>query len=93
VRALFGREEESEGELMLVTTDGIPGFELEALAGVVAGVSSDQVKAIDQMERYARERGAHAVVGIRIDSFASGGAVFADRHCIAYGTAVRVGAA
>jgi len=51
------------------------------------------VKAIDQMERYARERGAHAVVGIRIDSFASGGAVFADRSCIAYGTAVRVRAA
>ncbi len=58
MRAGFGREEESEGELMLVTTDGIPGFELEALVGFVAGVSSDQVKAIDQNGAAVRVRAA-----------------------------------
>jgi uncharacterized protein YbjQ (UPF0145 family) len=41
----------------------------------------------------ARKLNADAVVAVRIDSSASGGALVADNQAFAYGTAVRTGAA
>ena len=82
--------EASEEPLLLATTDEIPGFASDEFIGFVAGFASDRTHALELMEKSARERGANAVVGIRIHSSASGGAFVSNDEAFAYGTAVRV---
>ncbi len=88
---LSGRGAEADEEpLLLATTDHLPGFTTDEFVGFVAGLASDRTDALELMEKTARERGANAVVGIRVDSSASGGALVSNDEAFAYGTAVRV---
>ena len=74
--------------VLLTTTEGIPGHEIDEAIGLVAAIDSDTERALEQLERYAAERGATAVVAVRLATSATGGAVIASYETIAYGTAV-----
>ena len=80
---------DDDDALLLVTTDGIAGHEIDEVLGFVAGFASDRDSALRLLERQARDRGANAVVAIRLDSSASGGAFVSNEQAFAYGTAVR----
>jgi uncharacterized protein YbjQ (UPF0145 family) len=74
--------------MLLATTDGLAGWEVDETLGPVAGFASSPDRALDLMETQAEERGATAVVGVRLTTSASGGAFVSDRDAFAYGTAV-----
>ena len=75
--------------VLLVTTDGVAGREIVDVLGLVAGFSSDREQALGVLADQARDLGADAVVAVRIDSTASGGAFISNDEAFAYGTAVR----
>jgi uncharacterized protein YbjQ (UPF0145 family) len=75
-------------DVLLTTTEALPGYEIEDVMGLVAGIHADVDGALTQLERYAAERGATAVVGVRLSTSASGGAFIASHETVAYGTAV-----
>ena len=79
--------------VLLVTTDGVPGRDIIEVLGFVAGLSSDRERALGVLVEEARKLGADAVVAVRVDSSASGGAFVADNQAFAYGTAVRTNTA
>jgi uncharacterized protein YbjQ (UPF0145 family) len=84
------RKDDDEGSVLLVTTESVPGFEVGDVLGLVAGEAGDRKRALDVLARTAAERGADAVLAVRMDSSASGGAFVSDRESFAYGTAVRL---
>jgi uncharacterized protein YbjQ (UPF0145 family) len=84
------RRAETRGSVLLVTTESLPGFEVVDVLGLVAGESPNRERALEALARTAAERGADAVLAVRIDSSASGGAFVSDRDAFAYGTAVKV---
>ena len=86
---LRGGDESDDERVVLATTDGLPGYEIEDVIGLVAGYASDREGALRLMEGKARELGANAVLAVRIDSSASGGAFVSSLEAFAYGTAVR----
>jgi uncharacterized protein YbjQ (UPF0145 family) len=75
--------------MLLATTDDLAGWDVDEALGLVGGSASDPVRALELMEAQAEERGATAVVGVRLTTSASGGAFVSDRDAFAYGTAVR----
>jgi uncharacterized protein YbjQ (UPF0145 family) len=92
---IFGRRDRSEEEderLLLVTAETVTGWDIVEVIGLVCGAASDRDKALERMEEQAIEWNADAVVAVRLDSSASGGAFVSDREAFAYGTAVRVSA-
>ena len=87
---LSHRGDELDGErVVLATTDGLPGHEIEEVIGFVAGFADDREAALRLMERKARELGANAVLAVHVDSSVSGGAFVSTHEAFAYGTAVR----
>jgi uncharacterized protein YbjQ (UPF0145 family) len=88
--ALFRRRDRDRERLLLVTTETVPGYEIVDVIGFVCGAAADRGKALDRMEEQAVEWEADAIVAVRLDSSASGGAFVSDREAFAYGTAVRV---
>jgi uncharacterized protein YbjQ (UPF0145 family) len=83
------RRDDGSESVLLVTTEALPGFEVGEVLGLVAGEAGDRRRALAALARKAAERGADAVLAVRIDSTASGGAFVSDRESFAYGTAVR----
>ena len=85
---MFPELPDEEG-VLLATTAELPGYEIDEVIGLVAGFASDRERALRLMEDKARDVGANAVVGVRIDSCASGGAFVSTtrrsrtgrRHC------------
>jgi uncharacterized protein YbjQ (UPF0145 family) len=77
--------------VLIVTTETIPGYQIEAVAGLVdVHVLGSRAHAIDmrsavrqRLAEEAAELGANAIVGVRIDTGA-------DQTTYAYGTAVWV---
>ena len=63
------------------------------MLGLVAGSSDDREQTLRVLADQARFLGADAVVAVRIDSTASGGAFVSNDQAFVYGTAVRTRAA
>jgi uncharacterized protein YbjQ (UPF0145 family) len=76
--------------LLLATTETVAGQEIVEVLGLVAGATADREAALGLLVEQARKLGADAVVGVRLDSSASGGAFFSNDQAFAYGTAVRL---
>jgi uncharacterized protein YbjQ (UPF0145 family) len=71
-----------ESDILLVTTDTIPGHTIEKVLGLVrSGAPSSAVNAEEGLIEQAQRRGANAVVGLR---YACG------EWLVVYGTAVVV---
>ena len=78
-----------EPEALLATTETVPGVVIVELLSVVGARAADEAGALRDVARRGAAIGADAVVGVRVVSTATGGFWVSNRHCFAYGTAVR----
>ncbi len=79
-----------EKDFICVTTDTVPGRNIRQVLGLVWSSDSDISDAYAQLESAAKEYGANAVVGTKIDTVAVAqdyGATVGRRYTF-YGTAV-----
>src|SRR6266550_974509 len=60
---LFRRAHEEQERVPLLTTEGVPGFDVVSVVGLVSGNSSNPAGALDRMEQEAGEWEAAVVVG------------------------------
>jgi uncharacterized protein YbjQ (UPF0145 family) len=86
----LGRGSPDDPEVPLTTTDTFPGVAVDELLAVVGASAADEGRALQALARRGGAVGADAVVGVQVVSTATGGFWVSNRHCFAYGTAVRL---
>ena len=87
-------------DVVLVSSETVPGKKIVNVKGLVvaarpvsltvAGIEDEIDALLDKLKKLAKEKGANAVVGVKIDVRRVGGAGLEWALLMAYGTAVNV---
>ncbi len=87
-------------DVVLVSSETVPGKKIVSVKGLVvaarpvsltvAGIEDEIDALLDKLKKLAKEKGANAVVGVKIDVRRVGGAGLEWALLMAYGTAVNV---
>jgi uncharacterized protein YbjQ (UPF0145 family) len=80
-------------DVLLVTTDTIPGYTIEKVLGLVVGDGHrEDARPLTALINQAESKGANAVVGVRFAQYQGGSSPYLgpESYLFAYGTAVMV---
>lgn len=87
-------------DVVLLSSETVPGKKIVSVKGLVvaarpvsltvAGIEDEIDALLDKLKKLAKEKGANAVVGVKIDVRRVGGAGLEWALLMAYGTAVNI---